>query len=251
MACSPYDYDCWKRTCNASGTYTPACLSFFLSLPRGDIGITSNRQDFASGVCSDIRNLSQPQCRVLCQDTPAVCRDFRTGLCRGITLDNVKNRIIPPNSILYQASLQDPSLLSLCGCYLESNQYEIALESIRQRLGSLIADQLRTAISFPQCFVAECASSDLGRDTQTAGCASVSACVQSISTGEDRAITSNVCIINSIASVADGAAPMQVMQSPWFWWLVVILVILVIVTIVVSVVRPRPKPPQLVPVFVP
>ena len=242
MNCGEFDYDCLKRECNRTGVYSSVCLDYFLSLPKGDVGVNRNRQDFAAVPCQDIRNLTQPQCRLLCRDAPALCRTNRLILCNDISLSDARTNTIPTTSQLYQASLTDPSLKSLCSCYLNQSQNQLAVTSVGDRLGPTVGVPLQSALQFPQCYLGECAQSDLGRDTQVESCSTIAACIQAIVVS-GQATTSNVCNITNVVldPIMAGGTPLPSSPLSFVPWIPLLIFLIILVVIVLLIMLFTPK----------
>lgn len=236
--CEPFDYQCWKRRCNTSGVYSPSCLDFFLTLPRGDIGIQESRQDFAGETCGDVRYVNQLQCRLLCRDAPAVCYARRRTLCEGVTLEDIQARRLPSTSPLYTPSQSDPSLLDFCACYLDQSQYVRVIEAIGVRLGQSVANSIMRSINFPQCFFSDCARSLVGGDTQYEPCQAVNACVQSIQVDVVSAITANVCNIGNARSTTTPTITQYYIPT-WAWIVLVLSVVFLVGILVLLLIRKR------------
>lgn len=248
--CEPFDYQCWKRICNTTGSYSPDCLNFFLTLPKGDVGLVQEtRQDFAGALCSETRNATQLQCRLLCRDSPAVCYARRVFLCRGVTLEDIRARVLPSTSPLYGPSQSDPSFLDFCACYLERTQYLRVIDEIGERLGQRVADGLRVSIGFPQCFFSECSRSLVGGDTQYEPCQAVNACIQSIQVDVVSTITANVCNIGNVST--NPAPPIIEYYIPTWAWIVLLLSVIVLVAVVILLLIRRRTNVVLKPVVIP
>ena len=220
-----------KRICNATtAAYSPTCLSYFLSLPKGDLGITRNRQNFAESRCNNPDQFGYRECRMLCQDAPAVCRDKRADACRGLTLSDVESGNIPATSPMATASSE---VQKSCACYLERSQYTLVFARLAERLGQAVVDKLKVSQFVPQCFYSGCSASDIGRDTQLAGCASVDACLQSVSVEEGQPATViNVCDVGTIAPVV--LCSTVITDWTWIFYLALAsVVILILIAIVV------------------
>lgn len=236
--CQPYDYGCMKRMCNATpGAYSPICLEYFLSLPRGDLGIIENRQNFAESRCNNPDQFGYRECRLLCQDTPAVCRDQRADACRGLTLSDIESGNIPSTSPMATAP---PDVQKSCACYLERSQYELVFARLAERLGQAVVDKLRTSQFVPQCFYSNCSASDIGRDTQLSGCESVDACLQSVTVEKDQPATViNVCDVGAVITVLPCPSMEGLADWSWIFYLILGSVIVIIVISVLVLIFAR------------
>jgi hypothetical protein len=238
MSCGPYDYQCWKRVCNTNSPYSQDCVNFFLTLPKGDTGLTKTRQDFAGEHCRSIGNLFDVPCRMLCRDSPVQCRDQRRSLCRDVSLTEAIEGRLPTTSPLYPFSLANSSFLTLCSCYLDQSQYKSYLIDLGNRLGQSVRDEVEKAINYPQCYFSLCSRSDVGKDTQYEPCQSLAACVQSISVDTATAataVTANVCMIGNVTNTSYPPS----INLPWGWILSIMILLLVGVIVVLSLVKRR------------
>ena len=235
------DYPGMKERCNAN--FDNACVQYFLTLPRGDLGVVRSRSDFAGSYCNDPKNMNTVPCNLLCRDDRDKCLATRRKYCQGVTLEEVES-----------GERTD------CACYLAQEQYMRQIERIRAILGNPTAQQLEVAINSPYCFYGPCASSEAGLASRTGGCQSLSGCIQSVDVGDNKnVVVSNVCnIINSTTPLPSPGEPGTPSPPPvivpptkanysWVWWVILIVIVLLLI-VGVLIYRSRRKPATLSPV---
>jgi hypothetical protein len=236
---SAVDYQAVKARCNAN--WTPECTTYFLTLPRGDLGVQQSRSDFAGDYCRDPNHSTTVPCNLLCRDDKATCLANRRRWCEGVTLEMVE-------------AGQRPE----CACYLSQSEYKRHIARIRNILGDTTANQLEAAINSPYCFYGPCATSENGLASRTGGCQSLSGCLQSVEVNSDNGnhtVVSNVCnIVTSTTPLPSPGNPATPLPPPsgnppviippttdysWVWWVILVAVILLLILIGFFIYRSR------------
>lgn len=231
--CGPNDYNCWLTYCNSTALgYSNECMEYFLSLPPGGSGTLMNRSNFAVGRCETLQDMTRPECRVLCRDSPATCRQQRKNLCRDFTLNDL---------------IQGSEIAKLCSCYLNQDQYRIALDKIIKNIkdnggDSNAANALMSQIQFPICYFGDCASSGYGNDTESILCPDVKVCLQSIvpPEGSGSATLVNNCVLGDGVPLNN---PVDVqIRLPFIIYPLIIFVIILVIIFLWVLFKPIKKP---------